>query len=264
MQKTSIEWTDLSANPLKYRNKTTGQTVWACVKTSPGCANCYSEATALRWDRGKLFNSRNMEELEPFLDGAELKEMRTRKVCAGVQVSGSRCFVCDMTDLFGEWVPDELLNLLFSTVLEARTDVTWQILTKRSVRMREYLSWRWGDGRIPARNIHVGVSVENQACKQRLEDLRWTPAAVRFVSFEPLLEDLGNLNLDGIDWSIVGCESGRQRRRMEWRWARQIREQCAIQGKLFFMKQGPVDGSVGGDVKRFPLDLQIREFPPCK
>src|SRR5262249_34461457 len=106
---------------------------------SPGCAHCYSEALALRYDRGKLFNAANMEELEPFLDDDELRKMLTAKTVGGRQVSGSRCFVGDMTDLFGEWVPDQLLDKLFA-VFALRRDVTWQVLTKRAKRMHRYFT----------------------------------------------------------------------------------------------------------------------------
>lgn len=269
MNKTAIEWTTFSANPLKYRQKRDGKVVWACVKTSPGCAHCYSEAIAIRYDRGKVFNTTNMEELEPFLDEAELRKMRTAKTVAGVQVSGSRCFIGDMTDLFGEWVPDDLLNQLFTEVLERRTDVIWQLLTKRAERLQRYLSWRWGEGRIPCRNIHLGVSVERQPeADYRIECLRHTPAAVRFLSCEPLIGPLdffyGPLDwglLTGIHWVIVGSESGPKRRPMQAEWAISIREQCQAAGVDFFMKQMDVGGKVTGEIDAFPEPVRIRQFP---
>jgi protein gp37 len=299
MNKTAIEWTTFSANPLKYRRKSDGETVWACVKTSPGCKACYSEAIALRFDRGKLFNAHNMEELEPFLDEDELRKMRTAKTIGGVPVAGSRCFLADMTDLFGEWVSDDLLDRLFSGVLETRTDVTWQILTKRADRMRRYLSWRWGEGRIPARNIHVGVSVEDQKrADERIPLLLQTPAAVRFLSVEPLLgpiefsdvtrrsdavKQLGRQALDGIHWLIVGGESGPGARACRVEWVRSIVGQCRAAGLACFVKQlggnprqlGGVIGDTGfqavpglrlkdrkgGDMDEWSPDLRVREFP---
>lgn len=93
MNRTGIEWTNLSANPLKYRRKSDGQVAWACVKTSPGCAHCYSEALALRFERGKVFNAKNMEELEPFLDEKELYKMLTCRSVGGQKVDGARCFI---------------------------------------------------------------------------------------------------------------------------------------------------------------------------
>lgn len=161
MNRTQIEWTTFSANPLKYRDAA-GRVVWGCVHKSEGCRHCYSEAMAKRYGRGGPFTATLMKGLTPFLDEGELRHMAMAHRIGGVPVPGSRCFVGDMTDLFGEWVPDELLHRLFSDVLERRQDVIWQLLTKRADRMREYLSWRWGEGRIPSRNIHVGVSCEDQ------------------------------------------------------------------------------------------------------
>lgn len=296
MNKTNILWTTLTANPLKYRRTSDGKVVWACVKCSPGCAQCYSEAIALRFDRGKIFNARNMEELEPFLDEKELRHMRTAKTIGGVPVSGSRCFIGDMTDLFGEWVPDDLMNHLFSSVLEIRQDVTWQILTKRAERMRQYLSWRWGEGRLPCRNIHIGVSVENQkAANERIPILLQTPAAVRFLSCEPLLGPIDLMHyasieprpphywqeqnmLTGwmcgagrhgcgpgqqgpkIDWAICGGESGPNRRDCRIEWIQSIRDQCREAGVSCFVKQdsGPRPGMQG----RLPRELwTVKEFP---
>lgn len=264
MNKTDIEWTDLSANPIKYRRKSDGKTVWACVKCSPGCANCYSEAIALRFNRGKLFNAANMEEVEPYLDDAECRKMLAAKRVGGAEVSGARCFIGDMTDVFGEWVSDEILNRLFSSVLEIRRDVTWQILTKRAERASKYLQWRWGEGRIVPRNIHIGVSVEDQKrADERIPHLLNAPAAVRFLSCEPLLGPLNLMSLDGdctgctdprsegthqcgtrqhpafpdIQWIIVGGESGHSARPCELRWIRSIIAQCQAASVPVFAKQ---------------------------
>src|SRR5262245_16382053 len=141
MNRTAIEWTTFSANPLKYRDAE-GRTVWGCVHHSEGCRHCYSEALAKRYRRGGPFTAQTMAGLEPFLDEAELRHMRTAARIGGVPVAGAMCFIGDMTDLFGEWVPDALLNRLFSEVLEQRQDVTWQLLTKRADRLLSYLSWR--------------------------------------------------------------------------------------------------------------------------
>ena len=281
MNKTSIAWTTFSSNPLKYRRKSDGKTVWACVKTSPGCAHCYSEQIAMRYERGKLFSAKNMEELEPFLDEAELRQLLTRKTCDGVAVYGSRIFVGDMTDLFGPWVPDEFLDRLFAT-FALRPDATFQVLTKRAERMQAYCSQLYQPGRIcdaaigmgralhtveykehgagtytkmtgpdwPLSNVHLGVSVENQEMADaRIPILLKTPTAVRFLSVEPMLEDIslswpigthahlpGNL-LDGIDWVIVGGESGPHARPFHVEWARSIRYQCRAAGVACFVKQ---------------------------
>jgi protein gp37 len=250
MNLTPIEWTTFSANPLKYRDAA-GKVVWGCVHASLGCQHCYSEALAHRYGRGGPFNVPTMNGLTPFLDDAELHKMRTAKVIEGTPVAGSRCFIGDMTDVLGEWVSDDLLNRLFSQTLELRTDVTWQILTKRAKRLREYLSWRWGGGRIPSRHIHIGVSAENQEWyDKRIGDLLRTPARVRFLSLEPLLGPIdlrmgGNSipdysahdPLPAIDWVIVGGESGAHARPMEVAWLRSVVQQCKKANVPCFVKQ---------------------------
>ena len=113
-------------------------------------------------------------------------------------------------------------------------------------------------------NVWLGTSVENRSVLHRIDTLRKISAAVRFLSIEPLLEDLGEINLTGIDWLIVGCESGSKRRPMRDAWAASLSNQCAAQGVKFFMKQmdmGVDMGAVTGDIERFPLGLRVREFP---
>lgn len=234
----------------------------------------------MRWERGKLFNARNMEELEPFLDDKELREMLSRKTCDGVAVSGSRCFVGDMTDLLGEWVPDVLLDRLFA-VMALRKDVTWQVLTKRAERMSVYATASDLRSRIddtcgqfvdgcrfhgdlppwPLPNVHLGVSVESQEYTWRLLQLARTPAAVRFVSAEPLLgaldltrcwDAVGEVRfnaltglietapmgrLPALDQVICGGESGRDARPLHPDWARSLRDQCQATGVSYFHKQ---------------------------
>lgn len=178
MQTTAIAWTNLSCNPLKYRRKSDGKVV-------------------------RLFNATNMEELEPFLDEKELRRMLTYK-----PASGKRVFCADMTDAFGEWVPDALLDRLFA-VFALRPDVTFQVLTKRAERMADYLAPGCGgcgpishirqfagekaaqdfySGPWPLPNVHCGVSVEDQpSADKRIGHLLRTPATVRFLSVEPML-----------------------------------------------------------------------------
>jgi protein gp37 len=327
---TSISWSDYSSNPLKYRRKSDGKVVWGCVKTSPGCAHCYSEALALRFDRGRLFNAKNMEELEPFLDDAELRQMLTAKRIGGRDVSGSRCFTVDMSDVFGAWVPDEMLDRLFA-VMALRPDVTFQVLTKRAERMRDYMTLPERKRRIadqtmylsnmlavaagspsariklddfsaafkgggPIRNLHLGVSVEDQQrADERIPHLLGTPAAVRFLSCEPLLSALdlsddhgvvycnacGRITagtndgdcascgdartrdrcyLDYLNWIIVGGESGPQHRDCDPAWIADVVRQCKAAGVPVFVKQssGPRPGMQG----RIPDDVfALKEFP---
>lgn len=215
MRKTAIEWTDFSANPLKYR-RPDGAVVWACAKTSPGCAHCYAEGIALRYERGTTFAPEVMPSLTPFLDEKDLHKILTARTVDGQPVKGGKCFLGDMTDIFGEWVPDDLLDRLFA-VIAKRQDVTFQILTKRAKRMLEYMQRRDrvllptgcnclchdvdGDTNIeggcercedvhvwPLPNVWLGVSVENQKyADERIPLLLQTPAAIRFISAEPLL-----------------------------------------------------------------------------
>lgn len=306
MQRTSIEWTTFTANPLKYRNAA-GKLVWGCVHASPGCQHCYSEALAKRYGRGGPFTVPVMNGLTPFLDERELHHMLTAKRIDGAEVSGSRCFVGDMTDIFGEWVPDELLDRLFA-VLALRHDVTWQVLTKRAERMRAYCStlgrhhdvdrvslaakaiqpdgpgfmWQLGTGGWYLPNVWLGTSVENQQyADERIPLLLQTPAAVRFISAEPLIGpvDLRTflrprfIPVDAewsetrlLDWVIAGGESGPGSRPCDLAWVRSIVEQCRSAGVACFYKQG---GSAhrcdhsrkGGCLTCAPEDLRVREFP---
>ena len=214
MQKSPIEWTDFTANPIRYRDPD-GNVVHACIHKSGGCLHCYAEVLAGRWGRaGKKFTAENMKRLTPFLDDKELHQMLTHK-----PASGKRCFVGDMTDIFGEWVPFELLDKLFA-VFALRPDVTFQVLTKRPERMREYVGALDTKERIeaasfslptaarilnwPLPNVWLGVSVEDQkTADERIPLLLQTPAAVRFVSYEPALGPV-----DFRKWLGVALEIG--------------------------------------------------------
>lgn len=134
MNATNIGWTDFSANPVKYRNKVNGKIVWACVKASPGCVHCYAETLALRWGKGAEFTAPNIDAVEPFLDTDELQ-----KLLKSPKLTGKRVFIEDMSDLFGPWVPDEMIDRVFA-LFALRPDVTFQVLTKRADRMAEYLT----------------------------------------------------------------------------------------------------------------------------
>jgi protein gp37 len=338
MQKTDIGWTDYSSNPLKYRDNTTGKVVWGCVKTSPGCNGCYAEASARRWDRGGPFTAAAMRNLTPFLDEKELRSMLTYK-----PASGKRCFCADMTDAFGEWVPDEMLDRLFA-VFALRKDVVWQVLTKRAERMQRFVSERdgvmnlhwlvgpgisthneveeWcrkngvsreererrrsiasyyhGDGQLarppwPLPNVHLGVSVEDQAhADERVPALLQTPAAVRFLSVEPMLAEVsiggalmpecpqcgmhvdnrngdengrwcercGRVGVAGIDWVIIGGESGPHFRPCDPAWIVALAEQCVSAGVPVFIKQDA--GQRPGMQGAIPDSIwALKQFPAC-
>jgi protein gp37 len=230
MNKTTIEWTDFSANPLKFRDAS-GRVVWHCEKLSPGCKNCYAEAIANRWRRGGPFNAGVTRALTPFLDEDELHKLLTAKA-----IAGKRVFIGDMTDVFGEWIQDEDLDGLFA-LFALRTDVTWQVLTKRPERAREYIQntgradlilaceqmseagatgellYKRGwpelgeDFEWPLPNVWLGVSCEDQErADERIPHLLQTPAAVRFISAEPLLGPLDLSHYLGLDGKNHGAE----------------------------------------------------------
>lgn len=217
MNRTDIPWTDYTWNP-----------VTGCSRISDGCRNCYAEALSLHLGFSALpwtaANAAQNVRLHPErLD----QPRRVRRP--------ARVFVCSMADLFHEQVPDAFLARVFAAI-EAAPWHTFQVLTKRAERMARCPPW-------PA-NVWAGVSVESRRELGRLDHLRRTPAAVRFVSFEPLLEDVGTIDLGGISWAIVGGESGPSFRPMLMAWARSIRDQCLAAGVRVFFKQdaGPKDG----------------------
>lgn len=284
MPKTSIEWTDRSVNPIRARDRATGAEGHWCVKISPGCKGCYASRTQPRFKMHE-YVAGNRDKVEVYLDRARFDEVLRRRI-------PTKWFWCDMTDLFGEWVPDDWIDECVA-VMTLTPDHTHQVLTKRADRARRYFDgardrvsrraarmWQelppplgkrlWnraevharGDAWWPLPNLWLGVSVENQAAAdERIPLLLQTPAAVRFVSAEPLLgpvdlnvsrtpgaapdditdEDdalgapLGGVN--GIDWVIAGGESGSGARPMHPAWARELRDQSTAAAVPFFFKQ---------------------------
>lgn len=278
MGKTSIEWTEHSANPIRFRMKDTGKVVHFCVKKSTGCAHCYSESLSRRWGAPEFVN-RNLDRVECFLDERVLERIERRR-------KPTKFFLCDMTDWFGGWVPEQFIDRIIVTIGRCR-EHAFQLLTKRADRMAEYFNARYVRGRIndvacqdgsavwlndagkpvgpkwPLPNLWLGVSCENQAtAEERIPHLLKTPAAIRFLSVEPLIEyvDLSPW-LDKLDWVICGCESGHKRRYMSLDWATNLGGQCAAYGTAFFMKQMEIDGKVSGDIEAFPTELRVRQFP---
>ncbi len=209
--KSHIEWTEATWNP-----------VTGCSKVSAGCKNCYAERMAKR-----LFamgSSRYAEGFSVKLQNDLIdapKAWRTPKVI----------FVNSMSDLFHEKVPLKFIQQVFAT-MRACPQHTFQILTKRSARLLElspHLDW--------APNVWMGVSVEDCRVVHRVRDLQRVPAAVRFLSLEPLIGAVGELPLEGIDWAIVGGESGPKAREMKIEWVREIFRQCRKANTAFFFKQ---------------------------
>jgi protein gp37 len=222
---TQIEWTDATWNP-----------VTGCSKVTRGCDLCYAERFSERF-RGVPGH--------PFEMGFDLT-LRHDRVAQPLQWRRPRrVFVNSMGDLFHKEVPWRFVDSVFET-MEAAHWHTFQVLTKRSSLMVQYLSKRYGDCLAPA-HIWLGVSVEDAKNAIRLAHLRAARASVKFVSFEPLLGSVGKLDLTGIDWAIVGGESGPGARPMAEEWALEIRDQCHASGVAFFFKQwGGIRPKAGG------------------
>jgi protein gp37 len=207
----AIEWTDATWNP-----------VTGCTKISPGCKHCYAERLAARLQAMGNPRYRNGFELTLHPDQLTLP-LRWR--------DPRRIFVNSMSDLFHEAVPEEFIRRAFEVMAQAHWHV-FQVLTKRAKRLTELaLRLPWPS------NVWQGVSVENARYTSRVTDLVKVPAAVRFLSVEPLLGPITQLPLDGIDWVIVGGESGPGHRPIQPEWVRAIRDQCANAGVAFFFKQ---------------------------
>lgn len=219
MKTTKIEWTDKTWNPI------TG-----CTKYSQGCANCYAETMSRRLKAMGLDKYANGFELALHNDCLE-EPMQWKKP--------HNIFVCSMSDLFHKDVPFEFIDEVMHTINNT-TQHRYQILTKRAERMAEYFATR----EIP-QNAWLGVTVEAQTSKNRIDILRTLAAPIRFLSCEPLLEDLGSLNLYNIDWVIVGGESGPSARPMKEGWVLSIKEQTDKQNSAFFFKQWGTWGNDG-------------------
>jgi protein gp37 len=235
-----IEWTDATWNPVR-----------GCTKISPGCKHCYAETFAERF-RGV--------EGHPYEQGFDLRLVPEKLSEPLKWATPKTIFVNSMSDLFHEDVPDSYVEQV-ARVMQLANWHTYQVLTKRSKRMRDLLKTRLA---FAATLPHVwwGVSVENQIHGvPRIDHLREAPAAVRFLSIEPLLENLGQISLYGIGWVIVGGESGAGARPMEKDWVLTIREQCAAANVPFFFKQwGGVRKSEAGRV----LDGRTYDEMPCR
>jgi protein gp37 len=207
----SIEWTESTWNP-----------VTGCDKVSPGCAHCYAETFAERW-RGVEGNA--------YEQGFDLKLWPSRLDYPLKWKKPRVIFVNSMSDLFHERIPDEYIRRVFAVMAKADHHV-YQVLTKRNERLAELApSLPWPD------HVWMGVSIENRRFVHRADYLRRVPAAVRFVSAEPLLGTLEGLDLTEIDWIIAGGESGPRHRPVKAEWVRFVRDLAADQDTYFFFKQ---------------------------
>lgn len=211
-----IEWTDATWNPVR-----------GCTKVSPGCKHCYAETFAERF-RGVPGH--------PYEQGFDLRLVPSKLEAPLDWKQPRRIFVNSMSDLFHEGVPDAYIYRV-AKVMKTANWHTYQVLTKRAKRLKELLSHDLYEfSQLP--HIWWGVSVENKKYGlPRIDQLRAAPAIVRFLSVEPLLENLGRIDLKGISWVIVGGESGPGAREMKAEWVRTIREQCGAAGVPFFFKQ---------------------------
>lgn len=323
MGKTSIEWCDFSTNPIRARDKKTGKIGHFCEKISAGCKNCYASRMQRRFGMHE-FTATNRDNVELFLDEHVLRQVIHRK-------KPTRYFWCDMSDIFYDGIPDEWIDACFATIAFTRRH-THMVLTKRPERMVSYLAGlsrcydrleskarqlgctlRFNDIPLtpwPIPSVWLGTSVENQqAANERIPHLLQCPAAVRFLSVEPLLgpielsdvtkrvdavSQLGKKSMNGIDWVIVGGESGPHARPCNVEWIRSVVQQCQQAEVPCFVKQvGSVplcvfdspDSGVngfdtadfgdagnglvrpflgdrkGGDMEEWPEDLQVRQFP---
>jgi len=230
--RTAIEWTDSTWNP-----------VTGCTQVSPGCDHCYALRFAERF-RGVPGH--------PFEHGFDLR-LRPERLTQPLRWrKPRRVFVNSMSDLFHADVPDEFIAQVFA-VMAASPRHTFQVLTKRPQRMRRWLSHPAAQARVweaarqlglavdgaswPLPNVWLGTSIENNNYAWRADFLRRTPAAVRFISAEPLLGPLDRLDLTGIHWLITGGESGPGHRPCDPAWVRDLRDRCVAAGVAFFFKQ---------------------------
>jgi protein gp37 len=206
-----IEWTDATWNPVR-----------GCTKVSPGCKNCYAETFAERF-RGVPGH--------PFEQGFDLRLVPASLQLPSTWKKGRLVFVNSMSDLFHEDVPESYIRRVFD-VMVASPRHRFQVLTKRSARLASLAP------RLPwPENVWMGVSIENEGYVGRVDDLRAVPAHVRFLSVEPLLGPIEPLPLQGIQWAIVGGESGPRSRPVDANWVRSIRDQCLEADVPFFFKQ---------------------------
>lgn len=210
--KTSIEWTEQTWNP------TVG-----CSKISPGCAHCYAEIMARRLQAMGVKGYENGFKLTllPYRLNEPLEKNKPTVY-----------FVNSMSDLFHEDIPDDYIQQVFDIISRAPQH-TFQVLTKRAERMAEFFKHYQ-----PPRNAWIGVTVEDKRHGlPRIDLLRQVQACIRFISVEPLLEDLGKINFNGIQWVIVGGESGPQARQMKQEWVLNVKRHCEAQNVAFFFKQ---------------------------
>ncbi len=207
----SIEWTQATWNP-----------VTGCTHISAGCAHCYAERFALRLQAAGMHKYRN---------GFKVTTHDYELLPPQGWKRNRMVFLCSMDDLFHDKVPAEFIEGVFG-VMEACQQHRFQVLTKRSLRLKQLApDLPWPD------SVWMDVTIEDSHNVNRMADLIATPAKVKFLSIEPLIGDVGHLPLDGIDWVIVGGESGPGARVMKQEWVKRVKHQCEMAGAAFYFKQ---------------------------
>lgn len=288
MGKTDIGWTERSVNPIRARNKETGKLGWFCTHKSPGCVGCYAESRNLWIGNGIPYEASKRDKVDLYLDPKMLSEpFRIKKP--------AMWFMCSMTDLFGEFVPDTIIDRIYAMMAMNQAH-TFQCLTKRADRMHDYLKSdrlqqigehvqdladKLGVPTVdvperPLLNCWWGVSIEDQRrARERLPVLRDTPAALRMVSFEPLLEPIEVEDmLDGIHWGIIGGHSGGHAQEFHCEWGLDLIGQLQRSGVAPYMKQIgskprfrgervelKSDDSKGENPAGWPDGLNVRKYP---
>lgn len=250
--KSAIEWTDASWNPIRADN---GRHI--CARISPGCDRCYASTMTRRLAGVAYGKVGEPLASQPLLDEKAL-------MLPVVWKNPRRIFVCSMTDLFGEWVPDSWLIEIFLTMAICQ-DHTFQVLTKRAKRMKEFVTWFYSPDNShrvfapeldPLPNVWLGVTIESPEYAWRANYLRETEAAVKWVSAEPLIGNVASsLDLTEINWLVAGSESGHGARPCDPDWIRELRDECQNTGTRFFYKQAA--DSRGHKIPTPELDGQV-------
>lgn len=244
MAETQIEWTDATWNP-----------VAGCSIVSAGCTHCYAMAMARRLEAMEVEKYAGLTRVSggrPVWNGV-VREDRTSLSIPHAWKKARKIFVNSMSDLFHANVSDSFIEAVWKVMADTPRH-HYQILTKRPERMKEFVKGI-GVGVLP--NVWLGTSVENREVASRIDDLRDVPAAIRFISFEPLIGAVGTLDLSGIHWAIVGGESGRSARPLKEEWIDEIHESCLDHETAFFFKQW---GTWGKDNKRRSKKANGREY----
>jgi len=236
MGKTAISWSEHTWNP-----------VTGCTKHSPGCDNCYAAVMHKRLRAtGIKKYSEPFETVVCHPDALDIPLKRKKP---------TMYFVNSMSDLFHKDVPRKFISSVWD-IMRSCPQHIFQVLTKRPDNANAFLS-KYAS--LP--NVWLGTSVESGNYTKRIDILRDVPAAVRFISFEPLIGRVGKVNLEGIHWVIIGGESGYGARPMQLEWAAELVEQCKSQGVACFVKQLGGHPKKRSDIGSFPIELQIREYP---